>query len=94
MPGRCPRRSVNRAISSAAVSVGGTVLNLEQAAARRAARMGVELGGLVAAGDADLPAPGPLRLEFHGVPPALSINRAPTRSTGAILAVARCPVAA
>ena len=77
-PGRCPRRSVKRSISSARVSRRRAVADLEQAAAGDTARMGIELGHLVAAGEADLPAHRPLRLELHPDPPVDSISRAPT----------------
>src|SRR5262249_57914881 len=72
---------------------GGQVLDLEQSAAVGAPRVGIQLGQLVAAGVADLPALRPVGSKFHPVPPRSSTRRAPTRSTGATRAAARCPAA-
>src|SRR5690242_13180547 len=68
--------------------------HLEQATAHRAARMRVELGGFVRAGDARLPAPGPVGHELHRPSSSGSRRRAPTRSTGATRAALSWPAAA
>ncbi len=91
-PGRCPRRSVNFAEQLLAGDVGRAVAHLEKPAAHPAAGLRVELGGLVPAGDAGLPARRTVGLESHRITPGRLDSCAPSRSTRPILALALQPL--